>query len=69
MPHEADQEAVREILEGMREPGPDDVLLALISGGEPRQINLENLKTPDDTWKLPPIYEDFHRLMSEMEGV
>lgn len=25
--------------------------------------NLENLKTPSDTWKVRPIEEDFHRLM------
>jgi len=31
--------------------------------------NLENLKTPDDLWKVRLIEEDFHRLMFEMEGV
>lgn len=31
--------------------------------------NLENLKAPDDTWKVRLIEEDFHRLMFEMEGV
>jgi adenine-specific DNA-methyltransferase len=31
--------------------------------------NLENLKTPDDTWKVRLIEEDFHRLMFETEGV
>ncbi|MGV7931038.1 MAG: DNA methyltransferase [Spirochaetota bacterium] len=30
--------------------------------------NLENLKTPDDTWKVRLIEEDFHRLMFAMEG-
>ncbi len=30
--------------------------------------NLENLKTPDDTWKVRLIEEDFHRLMFETEG-
>ncbi len=31
--------------------------------------NLENLKTPDDTWKVRLIEEDFHRLMFETDGV
>src|SRR5690606_6450869 len=31
--------------------------------------NLENLKAPDDTWKVRLIEEDFFRLMFEMEGV
>jgi adenine-specific DNA-methyltransferase len=31
--------------------------------------NLENLKAPDDAWKVRLIEEDFHRLMFEMEGV
>ena len=31
--------------------------------------NLENLKAPDDTWKVRLIEEDFHRLMFEMEGI
>jgi adenine-specific DNA-methyltransferase len=31
--------------------------------------NLENLKAPDDTWKVRPIEEDFQRLMFDMEGV
>ena len=31
--------------------------------------NLENLKTPDDLWKVRLIEEDFHRLMFEMEEV
>ena len=31
--------------------------------------NLENLKTPDDLWKVRLIEEDFHRLMFETEGV
>ena len=30
--------------------------------------NLENLKTPDDTWKVRLIEEDFHRLMFDTEG-
>ena len=30
--------------------------------------NLENLKIPDDTWKVRLIEEDFHRLMFETEG-
>ena len=29
--------------------------------------NLENLKAPDDTWKVRLIEEDFHRLMFETE--
>ena len=37
--------------------------------GEPEQDNLENLKTPDNTWKVRLIEEDFHRLMFEIEGV
>jgi adenine-specific DNA-methyltransferase len=31
--------------------------------------NLENLKLPDDTWKVRLIEEDFHHLMFEMEDV
>jgi adenine-specific DNA-methyltransferase len=31
--------------------------------------NLENLKAPDDTWKVRLIEEDFHRLMFNMDGV
>jgi len=31
--------------------------------------NLENLKAPDDTWKVRLIEDDFHRLMFEMDGV
>lgn len=31
--------------------------------------NLEQFKTPDDTWKVRFIEEDFHRLMVEMECV
>jgi len=31
--------------------------------------NLENLKAPDDTWKVRLIEEDFVRLMFETEGV
>jgi adenine-specific DNA-methyltransferase len=31
--------------------------------------NLENLKTPDDTWKVRLIEDDFHRLMFDSEGV
>jgi adenine-specific DNA-methyltransferase len=30
--------------------------------------NLENLKAPDDTWKVRLIEEDFHRLMFEMDS-
>ena len=30
---------------------------------------LENLKAPDDTWKVRLIEEDFHRLMFDTEGV
>jgi adenine-specific DNA-methyltransferase len=36
-----------------------------VNGGN----NLENLKTPDDRWKVRLIEEDFHRLMFEMEGI
>jgi len=39
--------------------------LIYVNGGN----NLENLKTPDDRWKVRLIEEDFHRLMFEMEGV
>ena len=39
--------------------------LIYVNGGN----NLENLKTPDDTWKVRLIEEDFHRLMFEAEGV
>lgn len=38
--------------------------LIYVNGGN----NLENLKRPDDTWKVRLIEEDFHRLMFEMEG-
>ena len=38
--------------------------LIYVNGGN----NLENLKTPDDTWKVRLIEEDFHRLMFETEG-
>ena len=38
--------------------------LIYINGGN----NLENLKTPDDLWKVRLIEEDFHRLMFDMEG-
>ncbi|MCD4748428.1 MAG: site-specific DNA-methyltransferase, partial [Thermoanaerobaculales bacterium] len=31
--------------------------------------NLENLRAPDETWKVRLIEEDFHRLMFETEGV
>jgi adenine-specific DNA-methyltransferase len=31
--------------------------------------NLENLKAPDDTWKVRLIEEDFFRMMFESEGV
>jgi len=39
--------------------------LIYVNGGN----NLENLKAPDDTWKVRLIEEDFHRLMFEAEGV
>lgn len=35
-----------------------------VNGGS----NLENLKAPDDTWKVRLIEEDFHRLMFDTEG-
>ena len=38
--------------------------LIYVNGGN----NLENIKTPDDLWKVRLIEEDFHRLMFEMEG-
>ena len=38
--------------------------LIYVNGGN----NLENLKTPDDLWKVRLIEEDFHRLMFEVEG-
>ena len=38
--------------------------LIYVNGGN----NLENLKAPDDLWKVRIIEEDFHRLMFEMEG-
>ena len=38
--------------------------LIYVNGGN----NLENLKTPDDLWKVRLIEEDFHRLMFGMEG-
>ena len=38
--------------------------LIYVNGGN----NLENLKAPDDTWKVRLIEEDFHRLMFEGEG-
>ena len=38
--------------------------LIYVNGGN----NLENLKAPDDTWKVRLIEEDFHRLMFETEG-
>lgn len=31
--------------------------------------NLENLKAPDDTWKVRLIEEDFHRLMFETDAI
>ena len=37
--------------------------LIYVNGGN----NLENLKTPDDLWKVRLIEEDFHRLMFETE--
>ena len=39
--------------------------LIYVNGGN----NLENLKTPDDLWKVRLIEEDFHRLMFEIEGM
>ena len=41
-----------------------DFDLIYVNGGN----NLENLKTPNDLWKVRLIEEDFHRLMFEMEG-
>jgi adenine-specific DNA-methyltransferase len=38
--------------------------LICVNGGN----NLENLKAPDDTWKVRLIEEDFHRLMFDTEG-
>jgi adenine-specific DNA-methyltransferase len=38
--------------------------LIYVNGGN----NLENLKAPDDTWKVRLIEEDFHRLMFEIDG-
>ena len=38
--------------------------LIYVNGGN----NLENLKTPDDLWKVRLIEEDFQRLMFAMEG-
>jgi adenine-specific DNA-methyltransferase len=38
--------------------------LIYVNGGN----NLENLKAPDDTWKVRLIEEDFHRLMFESGG-
>ena len=37
--------------------------LIYVNGGN----NLENLKSPEDIWKMRVIEEDFHRLMFEME--
>ena len=31
--------------------------------------NLENLRRPDQTWKVRLIEEEFHRLMFDVEGV
>ena len=39
--------------------------LIYVNGGN----NLENLKTPDDLWKVRLIEEDFHRLMFDTEGM
>jgi adenine-specific DNA-methyltransferase len=39
--------------------------LIYVNGGN----NLENLKTPDDLWRVRLIEEDFHRLMFEVDGV
>lgn len=38
--------------------------LIFVNGGN----NLENLKTPDDLWKVRLIEDDFHRLMFATEG-
>jgi len=38
--------------------------LIYVNGGN----NLENLKSPDDLWKVRLIEEDFHRLMFDTEG-
>jgi adenine-specific DNA-methyltransferase len=38
--------------------------LIYVNGGN----NLENLKNPDDTWKVRLIEEDFHRLMFAAQG-
>lgn len=38
--------------------------LIYVNGGN----NLENLKVPDDTWKVRLIEEDFHRLMFDTES-
>ena len=39
--------------------------LIYVNGGN----NLENLKLPDDTWKVRLIEEDFHRLMFDTENL
>ena len=39
--------------------------LIYVNGGN----NLENLKTPEDLWKVRLIEEDFHRLMFDMDGL
>ncbi len=39
--------------------------LIYVNGGN----NLENLKTPDDLWKVRLIEEDFRRLMFDVEGL
>ena len=39
--------------------------LIYVNGGN----NLENIKTPDDLWKVRLIEEDFHRLMFDVEGL
>ena len=39
--------------------------LIYVNGGN----NLENLKTPDDLWKVRLIEEDFHRLMFDTAGM
>ncbi|MCY3944320.1 MAG: site-specific DNA-methyltransferase [Gemmatimonadetes bacterium] len=41
-----------------------DFDLIYVNGGN----NIENLKTPDDLWKVRLIEEDFHRLMFDTEG-
>ena len=46
-------------------PRDSEFDLIYVNGGN----NLENLKTPDDLWKVRLIEEDFHRLMFATEGM